>query len=76
MYFPEGLENTPFNHNGAELFLKSRKNFEIENEFALISLINVESTLTDFEKFQPPQKEIHPPLQIFLTVILSHKTLL
>jgi hypothetical protein len=27
----------------------------------LISLINVESTLTDFEKFHPPQKEIPPP---------------
>jgi hypothetical protein len=29
--------------------------------FALISLINVESILTDFEKFHLPQKEIHPP---------------
>ena len=27
----------------------------------LISLINVECTLTDFEKFHPPQKKIHPP---------------
>ena len=38
----------------------------------LISLINVESTLTDFEKFHPPQKEIHPPR---LLIILSYKTL-
>ena len=27
----------------------------------LITLINLESTLTEFEKFHPPQKEIHPP---------------
>ena len=27
----------------------------------LISLINVGPTLTDFEKFHPPQKKIHPP---------------
>ena len=27
----------------------------------LISLINVGPTLTNFEKFNPPQKKIHPP---------------
>ena len=27
----------------------------------LISLINVEPTLTDFEKFHPPQNKILPP---------------
>ena len=31
----------------------------------LISLINVESTLTEFEKFHPPQKKIHPPQNCF-----------
>ena len=30
------------------------------SEFTLISLINAKSTLTDFEKFNPPQKE-NPP---------------
>ena len=30
-------------------------------KITLISLINVESTLTNFEKFHPPQKEIPPP---------------
>ena len=50
-----------------------------------------EVTLTDFEKFRPPQNKIPPPrllislqnypiflqnlMTIFLTVILSHKTL-
>ena len=29
--------------------------------YTLISLINVESTLTDFGKFHPPQKKIYPP---------------
>ena len=58
----------------------------------LISLINVEPTLTNFEKFHPPQKKIPPPrllisllkclillqnlMTIFLTIILSYKTLL
>ena len=57
----------------------------------LISLINVEPTLTNFEKFHPPQKKIPPPrllisllkclillqnlMTIFLTIILSYKTL-
>ena len=56
-----------------------------------ISLINVEPTLTNFEKFHPPQKKIPPPrllisllkclillqnlMTIFLTIILSYKTL-
>ena len=31
----------------------------------LISLINVESTLTDFEKFHPPQKK-NPPSSTFI----------
>ena len=59
--------------------------------FTLISLINVEPTLTNFEKFHPPQKKIPPPrllisllkclillqnlMTIFLTIILSYKTL-
>jgi len=29
----------------------------------------VESTLTDFEKFHPPQKEIHPPRLMFIDFI-------
>ena len=57
----------------------------------LTSLINVEFRLKDFEKFHPPQKKIPPPrllislvkclillqnlMKIFLTVILSYKTL-
>ena len=50
----------------------------------LISLINVESTLTDFEKFHPPCLLIsllkclvllQNLMMIFLTVILSYKTL-
>ena len=32
----------------------------------LISLINVEPTLTDFEKFHPPQKKIPPPRLLIL----------
>ena len=40
----------------------------------LISLINVESTLTTFEKFQPPQKEVHPPQNcFFLNYYKLHK---
>ena len=61
------------------------------NLYTLISLINVEPTLTNFEKFHPPQKKIPPPrllisllkclillqnlMTIFLTIILSYKTL-
>ena len=57
----------------------------------LISLIKVEPRLTNFEKFHPPQKKIPPPrllisllkclillqnlMTIFLTIILSYKTL-
>ena len=57
----------------------------------LISLINVEPTLTNFEKFHPPKKKNPPPrllisllkclillqnlMTIFLTNILSYKTL-
>ena len=61
------------------------------NQSTLISLINLESTLTDFEKFHPPKKKIPPPnllisllkclillqklMTIFLTIILSYKAL-
>ena len=33
------------------------------NDSTLISLINVEPTLTDFEKFHPPQKK--SPLHVY-----------
>ena len=37
-------------------FLRTNKGI-----ITIIFLINVESTLTDFEKFHPPQKEVHAP---------------
>ena len=44
--------------------LKNKKNSPDNHTYnmcTLISLINVGPTLTDFEKFHPPQKKIHPP---------------
>ena len=58
----------------AEILLKQLSCFMMHKQHTLICLINVESTLTDFEKFHPPQKKIPLPQNIFILIL--HKNCL
>ena len=48
----------------------SRPNRLLQDSTTLISLIIVESTLIDFEKFHPPQNEIRTP-RLLISLLLK-----